>query len=49
MEKKYFKCYFCKAGNSHTVPIDQKGKECRCCQAYNYFYENKNKNNNKKQ
>ena len=40
MQKKYFKCYFCETGNSDVVPIDQKGKECRCCQAYNYFYNN---------
>ena len=44
MQKKYFKCYFCKIGNSHVVPIEQKGKECRCCQAYNYFYNNNNNN-----
>ena len=44
MQKKYFKCYFCKIGNSHFVPIEQKGKECRCCQAYNYFYNNNNNN-----
>ena len=46
MQKKYFKCYFCKTGNSHTVPIEQKGKECRCCQAYNYFFNNNNTQNN---
>ena len=49
MQKKYFKCYFCKIGNSHTVPIEQKGKECRCCQAYNYFYNNNNTQNNNNQ
>ena len=46
MEKKYFKCYFCKTGNSYNVPIDQKGKECRCCQAYNYFYKSNIHNEN---
>ena len=56
MEKKYFKCYLCETGNSYTVPKNQKGKECRCCLAYNYFFKknhkkykkNKNDNNNKK-
>ena len=46
MQKKYFKCYFCKIGNSYLVPIEQKGKECRCCQAYNYFYTNNHSNYN---
>lgn len=45
MQKKYFKCYFCKIGNSQVVPIEQKGKECRCCQAYNYFYNNQKEKN----
>ncbi len=51
MERKYFKCYFCKTGNSHFVPITQKGKKCRCCLAYNYFFTHNNnyhKNNNNK-
>ncbi len=51
MERKYFKCYFCKTGNSHFVPITQKGKECRCCLAYNYFFTHNNnyhKNNNRR-
>ncbi len=58
MEKKYFKCYLCETGNSYTVPKNQKGKECRCCLAYNYFFKknhkkfkkknNKNNNNRKK-
>ena len=48
MPKKYFKCYFCKTGNSYEVPKEQEGKECRCCLAYNYFFNN-NYNNNKKQ
>ena len=52
MEKKYFKCYFCRTGNCYTVPKDEKGKNCRCCLAYNYFFKknhkkfNKNKNGN---
>ena len=51
MERKYFKCYFCKTGNSYFVPITQKGKECRCCLAYNYFFTHNNnyhKNNNRR-
>ena len=57
MEKKYFKCYLCETGNSYTVPKNQKGKECRCCLAYNYFFKknhkkfkkkNNNNNNNRK-
>ena len=46
MQKKYFKCYFCKIGNSYLVPSEEKGKECRCCQAYNYFYTNNHSNYN---
>ena len=53
MERKYFKCYLCETGNSYIVPKNQKGKECRCCLAYNYFFKknhkkykkNKNENN----
>ena len=45
MQKKYFKCYYCKTSNSFFVPKEQKGKKCRCCDAYNYFFNN---NNNKK-
>ena len=40
MQKKYFKCSFCKAGNSYIVRFSEKGKWCRCCQAYNYFDSN---------
>ena len=49
MRKKYFKCYFCQTGNSYLVPKDEKGKNCRCCLAYNYFFKKnhkKKKNNN---
>ena len=38
-ERKYFKCYFCHTGNSYIVPKDEKGKSCRCCLAYNYFFK----------
>ena len=48
MEKKYFKCYFCKTGNSCLVPKDEKGKNCRCCLAYNYFFDNNYKKYKKK-
>ena len=51
MERKYFKCYFCKTGNSYFVPITQKGKKCRCCYTYNYFFTHNNnyhKNNNRR-
>ena len=40
MQQKYFKCSFCKADNSYIVPFSEKGKCCRCCQAYNYFDRN---------
>lgn len=43
MERKYFKCYLCETGNSYTVPKNQKGKECRCCLAYNYFFKKNHK------
>ena len=46
MEKKYFKCYFCKTDNSLFVQKTEKGKECRCCQAYNYFFNNSKKKRN---
>ena len=57
MQQKYFKCSFCKADNSYIVPFSEKGKWCRCCQAYNYFDSNNgtkidnnfnNNNNNNK-
>ena len=60
MQKKYFKCYYCQTGNTYFVRKEQKGKKCRCCEAYNYFSNNKdypknsfyyndyNKNNNYK-
>ena len=41
MQKKYFKCYYCQTGNSYIVQKEQKGKKCRCCEAYNYFSNNK--------
>ena len=44
MQKKYFKCYFCKTGNLYLVPKETKGKNCRCCFAFNYFFK---KNNNR--
>ena len=47
-QKKYFKCYFCKTGNSFFVPKEEKGKNCRCCLAYNYFFDNNNKKYKKK-
>ena len=43
MERKYFKCYLSETGNSYTVPKNQKGKECRCCLAYNYFFKKNHK------
>jgi len=49
MQKKYFKCYFCETGNSYLVPKEEKGKNCRCCLAYNYFFKKSHKthrNNN---
>jgi len=48
MESKYFRCYFCKTKNNYFVPADQNGKECKCCQAFNYFQENSDNNYNKK-
>ena len=47
MKKKYFKCYLCQTGNSYLVPKNEKGKNCRCCLAYNYFFEKKYHKNNK--
>ena len=46
MENKFFRCYFCKPKNNYFVPADQNGKECKCCQAFNYFQENNDNNNN---
>jgi len=43
LEKKYFKCYLCQTRNYFTVPKTEKGKECRCCLAYNYFFKNNHK------
>ena len=48
MQKKYFKCYFCKTGNSYFVPKEEKGKYCRYCLAYNYFFDNNSKKYKKK-
>ena len=46
MESKFFRCYFCKTKNNYFVPADQNGKECKCCQAFNYFQESNDNNNN---
>ena len=46
MESKFFRCYFCKTNNNYLVPADQNGKECKCCQAFNYFQKNNNNNYN---
>ena len=49
MQKKYFRCYFCETWNSYPVPKEEKGKNCRCCLAYNYFFKKSHKryrNNN---
>ena len=53
MESKFFRCYFCKTKNNYFVPAEQNGKECKCCQAFNYFQKNSdnkyiNNNYNKK-
>ena len=48
MQKNTFKCYYCNIENSYIVPQDTKGKECRCCLAYNYFFDNKNSKNKNK-
>lgn len=53
MENKFFRCYFCKTKNNYFVPEGQNGKECKCCQAFNYFQKNSdnyysNNNYNKK-
>ena len=47
MEKKYFRCYLCKTNNIHFVPKEEIGKECICCQSYNYFKNNHKDNKNK--
>lgn len=46
MKNKFFRCYFCKTKNNYFVPADQNGKECKCCQAFNYFQENSDNNYN---
>ena len=48
MENKYFKCYNCNTLNTYYVHKIQKGKECKYCQIYNYFKQQKNKNSKKK-
>ena len=52
-KNKFFRCYFCKTKNNYFVPAEENGKECKCCQAFNYFQKNSdnkyiNNNYNKK-
>ena len=45
-KNKFFRCYFCKTKNNYFVPAEENGKECKCCQAFNYFQENIDNNYN---